>query len=99
MPTSHLGSRCMSKHITQSKSRLFFGSLADKTTRSCHVRFTPDCGHSSVQVGCPKSANSGHANADGVNMPMADEYPGQWMHAKPRTDQSCAVARACWMIC
>jgi hypothetical protein len=24
MPTSHLGSRCMSKHITQSKSRLFF---------------------------------------------------------------------------
>ena len=34
MPTSHLGSRCMSKHITQSKSRLFFGSLADKTTRS-----------------------------------------------------------------
>jgi len=33
MPTSHLGSRCMSKHITQSKSRLFFGSLADITTR------------------------------------------------------------------
>jgi hypothetical protein len=44
MPTSHLGSRCMSKHITQSKSRLFFGSLADKTTRSRHVRFTPNNG-------------------------------------------------------
>ena len=25
-----------------------------------HVRFTPDSGHSSVQVGCPKSAKSGH---------------------------------------
>ena len=41
MPTSHLGSRCMSKRITQSKSRLFFGSLADKTTRSRHVRLPP----------------------------------------------------------
>ena len=26
-----------------------------------HVRFTPDSGHSSVQVGCPKSANSRHS--------------------------------------
>jgi hypothetical protein len=34
-----------------------FGSLADITTRSRHVRFTLDNGHSSVQVGCPKSAN------------------------------------------
>jgi len=41
MPTSHLGSRCMSKHITQSKSRLFFGSLADITARSRHVRLPP----------------------------------------------------------
>jgi hypothetical protein len=37
-----------------------FGSLADITTRSRHVRFTPDNGHSSVQVECPKSATSGH---------------------------------------
>ena len=37
-----------------------FGSLADITARSRHVRFTPDSGHSSVQVGCPKSARSGH---------------------------------------
>jgi len=59
MPTSHLGSRCMSKHITQSKSRLFFGSLADITARSRHVCFTPDSGHSSVQVRCPLSAMSG----------------------------------------
>jgi len=56
MPTSHLGSRCMSKHITQSKSRLFFGSLADKTTRSRHVRFTPNNGrpttHPILHLGC-----------------------------------------------
>jgi len=38
-----------------------FGSLADITARSRHVRFTPDSGHSSVQVGCPKSARSGHS--------------------------------------
>jgi hypothetical protein len=36
-----------------------YGSLADILTSSRHVRFTPDCGHSSVQVGCPKSAISG----------------------------------------
>ena len=29
------------------------GSLADIAARSRHVRFTPDSGHSSVQVGCP----------------------------------------------
>src|SRR5690349_14289942 len=34
-----------------------FGSLADITARLCHVRFTPDNGHSSARVGCPKSAN------------------------------------------
>jgi len=39
--------------------RVRFGSLADITARSRHVRFTPDSGHSSVQVGCPKSAISG----------------------------------------
>ena len=37
-----------------------FGSLADITACSRHVRFAPDSGHSSVQVGCPTSANSGH---------------------------------------
>jgi hypothetical protein len=35
-----------------------FGSLADITAWR-HVRFTPDSGHSSVRVGCPKSANIG----------------------------------------
>jgi hypothetical protein len=37
-----------------------FGSLADIIQRQRHVRFTPDSGHSSVPVGCPKSANNGH---------------------------------------
>jgi hypothetical protein len=37
-----------------------YGSVADITARSRHVRFTPDSGHSSMQVGCPKSATSGH---------------------------------------
>ena len=51
-------------NLQPSTSRLadypIFGSLADITARSRHVRFTPDSGHSSVQVGCPKSATSGH---------------------------------------
>jgi hypothetical protein len=38
-----------------------FGSLADITARSRHVRFTPDSGHSSVQLECPTGANSGHS--------------------------------------
>jgi hypothetical protein len=37
-----------------------FGSEADILTSPRHVRFTPDSGHSSVQVGCPRSATSGH---------------------------------------
>ena len=37
-----------------------FGSIADITPRARHVRFTPDSGHSSVQVVCPLSAKSGH---------------------------------------
>ena len=37
-----------------------YGSLADIRARLRHVRFTPDSGHSSVPVGCPKSAKSGH---------------------------------------
>jgi hypothetical protein len=32
-----------------------FGSLADILTSSRHVRFTPNSGHSSMQVGCPNS--------------------------------------------
>jgi hypothetical protein len=35
-----------------------FGSLADIDVSLTDVRFTPDSGHSSVQVECPKSANS-----------------------------------------
>jgi hypothetical protein len=35
-----------------------FGSLADITARSRHFRFTHDSGHSSVRLGCPKSARS-----------------------------------------
>jgi hypothetical protein len=35
-----------------------YGSLADITARSRHVRFIPHSGHSLVQVGCPKSAIS-----------------------------------------
>ena len=33
---------------------------ADIVERPRHVCFTPNSGHSSVQVGCPKSATSGH---------------------------------------
>jgi hypothetical protein len=42
------------------KDDVRFGSLADITTRSPYVRFTPDSGHLSVHAGCPLSANSGH---------------------------------------
>ena len=41
------------------KPNVRFGSLADITARSRHVRFTPDSGHSSAQVECPKSAMYG----------------------------------------
>jgi len=37
-----------------------FGSSADMTARSRHVRFTPNSRHSSVQAGCSKSARSGY---------------------------------------
>jgi hypothetical protein len=36
-----------------------WGSKAAIASRSRQVRFTPDSGHSSVHVGCPKSARSG----------------------------------------
>ena len=41
-----------------------YGSLADITARSRHIRFTPDSGHSAVQLECPKSVISGHALFD-----------------------------------
>jgi hypothetical protein len=47
--------RCIAM-VTVALSNVRLGSLADITARSRHVRFTPDSGHSSVQVGCPKSA-------------------------------------------
>jgi hypothetical protein len=46
-------------NLTGAASDVRFGSLADITARSRHVRFTSDSGHSSVQVGCPKSAITG----------------------------------------
>jgi hypothetical protein len=39
------------------------GSLADTMSRWRYVRFTPDSGHSSVQVGFPKSANGRQISA------------------------------------
>jgi hypothetical protein len=37
-----------------------FGSLADITVPSRHVRFTPDSGHSADGLTCPFCAISGH---------------------------------------
>jgi len=48
-----------------------YGSLADITARLRHVRFTLDSGHSSVQMGCPKSANSGR-----LDPPVMDRLTG-----------------------
>ena len=42
-----------------------------------HVRFTPDSGHSSVQVGCPKSAISGHLQKQGAGTSSQRVNPGQ----------------------
>src|SRR6476659_623831 len=41
-------------------SHVRFGSLADIGQPIRDVRFTPDSGHSSVQLECPKSVNSRH---------------------------------------
>ena len=38
------------------------GSTSDISTALIHVRFTPESGHSSVQLACPLWANSGHSN-------------------------------------
>src|SRR6478609_11603618 len=50
-------------------SHVRFGSLADIRTSPRHVRFTPDSGHSSVQVGCPLSANSGRSRGQNASEP------------------------------
>ena len=42
------------------KPNVRFGSLADITARSRHVRFTPNSGHLSARAGCPLCAISGH---------------------------------------
>jgi hypothetical protein len=39
-----------------------YGSLADITARSRHVRFTPNNGHSSAQVARPLCAINGHSH-------------------------------------
>jgi hypothetical protein len=46
-------------HFWLAAAGVGYGSLADITARPRHVRFTPDSGHSSVQVGCPLGARSG----------------------------------------
>jgi hypothetical protein len=49
-----------------------YGSLADIVQRRRHVRFTPDSGHSSVQVGRPKSAISRHLDRWYSTIPVGD---------------------------
>src|SRR6478672_960293 len=51
---------CRQTDRRRAKADVRFGSLVDIKARSRHVRFTPDNGHSSVRVGCPKSAKSRH---------------------------------------
>ena len=48
--------------VTSEESYVRFGSLADIVERPRHVCFTPNSGHSPVQVGSPKSANNGHSD-------------------------------------
>jgi hypothetical protein len=52
--------------VLSSPTDVRFGSLADIVQRPRHVRFTPDSGHSPVQVGCPLSAISGHLQKQGA---------------------------------
>jgi hypothetical protein len=52
-----------------------FGSLADITARSRHVRFIPDSGHSLVHLECPKSAISRYAYGE-VNSASGAYGPG-----------------------
>jgi hypothetical protein len=52
-----LQTRCKPLSLPFGRSlNVCFGSLADIAARSRTVRFTPDSGHSSVEVGYPKSA-------------------------------------------
>ena len=51
------------------------GSLADIAARARHVRLTPDSGHSSAGVGCPKSAITGHSNASRYRIVMPAYFP------------------------
>ena len=52
--------RASTYRTVSASTNVRYGSLTEITPRWRHVRFTPDSGHSTVQVGCPKSANSGH---------------------------------------
>jgi hypothetical protein len=45
------GNRCRASDLSGNPD-VRFGSKTDIATRPRHVRFTPDSGHSSVQVGC-----------------------------------------------
>jgi len=51
--------RASTYRTVSASTNVRYGSLTEITPRWRHVRFTPDSGHSTVQVGCPKSANSG----------------------------------------
>jgi hypothetical protein len=51
-------------------ANVHFGSKTDFDLRSRHVRFTANSGHSSVQLECPKSANSGHWRPGQVIPPL-----------------------------
>jgi len=59
--------------MSSAKRNVRFGSLADITVGSRHVRFTPDSGHSSVQVGGPKSAISRRPLGKSARVPASPE--------------------------
>src|SRR6476660_10628351 len=52
------GHKVISLRVKSQTLDVRYGSLADITDRSRHVRFSSDSGHSPVQVECPKSAIS-----------------------------------------
>jgi hypothetical protein len=64
--------------LTRPSKNLFrqHRSLADITARSSHVRFAPKSGHSSVRVGCPKSAISRHPTSTEARWLPADSQDG-----------------------
>ena len=61
-----LAGQCYLLERGRSVAYVRFGSLADIVQRPGHVCFTPNSGHSSVQVGCPKSANCRHERPFGA---------------------------------